>query len=262
MKYRAIFLIFVILKPCFADAEDFQKISLDYDIQWGNLIIGYMHITLKKNNKLITLEAKAQSSKAISLLYEYKSHLMATSYKEGKNWKAGSYILRSNMKNRYYSTIMHWNKRTGKVNYKIDPPLDLEKVYSIPNSSLKDVIDPVTSLMRVIAKINSNKSCATALSIFDGRRRYNLFTKALGKRYITNDRPISFRGNVVVCGVKITPIGGHWKESKWDAGQDKFSDIKIFFGINGTDSHYPVRLELDRWFGIITFRLLKTRPGL
>ena len=134
--------------------------------------------------------------------------------------------------------------------------MDLEKVYNVPKTTLKNVIDPITAIIRVIEKINKDKPCDTELRIFDGRRRYNLSTKEIEKQYLINDRPRSFKGDTIVCGIKVTPMGGNRIESKWKPENDKFSDIKVFFGTAAKDFHLPVRMKLNRWFGTITFRLL------
>ena len=110
---------------------------------------------------------------------------------------------------------------------------------TVPKSTLKNVIDPITAIIRVIEKINKNKPCDTKLRIFDGRRRYNLSTKELEKKYLINDRPRSFKGDTIVCGIKVTPMGGNRIESKWEPENDKFSDIKVFFGTAAKELHLP-----------------------
>ena len=92
--------------------------------------------------------------------------------------------------------------------------------------------------------------------IFDGRRRYDLKIKNLGKENLINDRPKSFSGNVTICGVKMIPIGGHRLKSKWKPKQDKFSDFKIYFGKTSSGLLFPVRMNLERWFGTVVVRLI------
>ena len=56
--------------------------------------------------------------------------------------------------------------------------------------------------------LKTTKTCDQSFKIFDGRRRYDLKIKSLGKENLINDRPKSFSGNVTICGVKMIPIGG------------------------------------------------------
>ena len=74
--------------------------------------------------------------------------------------------------------------------------------------------------------------------------------------YIYNDRPKSYTGDVTICGAKVIPIGGHYKESKWQPDKDRYEDVKVFFGIVKDNQVLPVRIELNRWFGKIIVRLI------
>jgi len=257
MKYLALILALIIGTPSITVADELTKTDFYYDIQWGHLMIGHISVSLEKKNSSIKLKVKSRSEGAIGLLYNYKSDLIASSYKEDQIWWPNLYMVYSSVRNKKYYSKVFWNERNKKLNYKIDPLLDLEKVYDVPKSTLKNVIDPITAIIRVIEKINKNKPCDTKLRIFDGRRRYNLSTKELEKKYLINDRLRSFKGDTIVCGIKVTPIGGNRIESNWEPENDKFSDIKVFFGIVAKDLHLPVRMKLNRWFGTITFRLLK-----
>jgi hypothetical protein len=257
MKYVAITLTLIIAISPVAHANKLIKTNFHYDIQWGNLKIGNISVFLERKSNDIKLKAKSKSEGAISFLYNYKSDLVASSYKRNEIWRASSYIVNSKLRDKLYYSKVFWNKEDNNLKYEIDPPLDLEKVYDVPQSTLKNVIDPITAILKVIEKINKNKPCNSKLSIFDGRRRYNLSAKELENQYLVNDRPRSFKGDTVVCGVKITPIGGHWIDSEWKPEMDKFSDIKVFFRSGVKGFHLPVRINLSRWFGTITVRLLK-----
>ena len=257
MKYLVLILGLFIGTSSVVVADELIKTNFYYDIQWGHLIIGHITVSLERKNNSIKLKVKSRSEGAISLLYNYKTNLVGRTYKQGEIWRANSYMVNSTFRNQQYSSKVFWNKENKKLDYKIDPPLDLDKVYDVPQSTLKNVIDPITAIMKLIEQINKDKPCDTELSIFDGRRRYNLSSKELEKQYLINDRPRSFKGDAIVCGIKITPIGGHRIESKWEPENDKFSDIKIFFGTVTKGLHLPVRMKLNRWFGTITFRFLK-----
>jgi hypothetical protein len=118
-------------------------------------------------------------------------------------------------------------------------------------------LDPITAIIKVIERIKKNEPCNMKLNIFDGRRRYDLLTKELGKTILKNDRPNSYNGKAIICGTKIIPIGGHRLKSKWKPEEDNFNDFKIFFGRTVSGVLFPVRVDLERWFGKITVRLLE-----
>ena len=256
MKNIILILVLNIGTFSIVNANELTKTNFYYDIQWGHITVGNINVRLEKKNRGVKLRVKSQSEGALSILYDYQSDLVASSYKQGKIWKGNSYMVNSFFRSQRYYSKVFWDKKTGKLDFDIKPPLDLEKVYDVPKLSLTNVVDPITAMLKVLEKINRKESCEDKLGIFDGRRRYNLSTKELKKEYLTNDRPRSFKGHTIVCGLKFAPIGGHRRKSEWTPTADKFSDIKIFFGIVDKGFHMPVRMHLNRWFGTITVRLL------
>ena len=91
-------------------------------------------------------------------------------------------------------------------------------------------IDPITAFFNIIEKINSYQQCDETFKIFDGRRRYDLKIKSLGVTLLENDRPKSFNGKVVVCGLKVKPLGGHRLETKWKPKMISLQTLKFFLG--------------------------------
>jgi hypothetical protein len=256
MKYFFLFLALIYGSSSFAETGPLGKKTLNYDIQWGHIIVGRVDVTLDRKYNRFILKLKSKSEGMFDFLYNYKSELLASSYKEDGVWKSISYITTSDVRDQKYYSKVYWDRRNNKLDFKIDPPLDLEEVHEVLYASLKKVVDPMTALLEVIEKINKTNPCDASFRIFDGRRRYDLSTQELPKEFLINDRPRSFSGDAVVCGLRVTPIGGHRIESKWKPELDKFSDIKIFFGIVGEGGYLPVRMHINRWFGTITLRLL------
>ena len=64
---------------------------------------------------------------------------------------------------------------------------------------------------------------------------------------------------MLICGLRVFPIGGHRLKTKWKPSEDKISDFKVFFGKNSSNDYIPVRVQVERWFGTIVIRLIQ-RP--
>ena len=79
----------------------------------------------------------------------------------------------------------------------------------------------------------------------------------LNRSFLKKDRPKTYEGNVIICGLRFYPIGGHNLDSKWKPENDKFSDIKLYFGFLNKKV-FPVRMEINRWFGSIITRIIFT----
>ena len=226
-----------------------------YEVQFGNLIVGQAEVNIKKSNKIIELNSKSKTAGVLNVFYEYEGELSSSSVKKGDIWFPNKFLTRGILNNKLRSSTLYWSAENA-VSYENNPILDLKKVHAIDKETLKRVADPITAFINVIERIDSKKNCDTSFKIFDGRRRYDLKIKTLGKENLVNDRPKSFSGNVTTCGVKMIPIGGHRLKSKWKPKQDKFSDFKIYFGKTSSGLLFPVRMNLERWFGTVVVRLI------
>ena len=131
----------------------------------------------------------------------------------------------------------------------------LKKVRKIPKDSIYNVIDPFTSIVNMIQNLKNNDTCVNEFRVFDGRRRYNIKSIEIGRQFLKKDRLNTFEGHVIICGLRFFPIGGQRIESNWRPENDKYSDIKVFFG-NINNFLLPVRLEIERWFGKIITRIV------
>ena len=226
-----------------------------FEVQFGNLIVGKAEVSLINDEKKILVKAKTKTAGFLNTFYEYQGELSSWSLKNGEVWKPHKFSTNGFFKNKNRISELNWDK-DNSVSYKIDPVLDLKEVHDIDKPTLNEVIDPLTSIINVIENIKATKTCDQSFKIFDGRRRYDLIIKTLGKENLVNDRPKSFSGNVTTCGVKMIPIGGHRLKSKWKPKQDKFSDFKIYFGKISSGLLFPVRINLERWFGTVVVRLI------
>ena len=254
-KFNALFIKFLIINFAFiSNAALGYEENYYYEVQFGNLIIGKVEVFVEANRNEIILTTKSKTAGFLNILYDYEGELYSSSKRKNNYWLP-----------KVFSTTGTFNKkkRSSKINfennlvkYKNDPILDLTKVHNIDQSTLKEVIDPVTAFINIVEEINLTERCDKSFRIFDGRRRYDLQVKSLGNTFLINDRPKSFNGNTLICGLKIIPLGGHRLETKWKPKEDKFSDFKIFFGTISSGRLLPVRMNLERWFGTVTVRLI------
>ena len=259
MQIFKIFFIFhfIFILECRNGYSQEYKKTLNYDIQYSNLLVGKVSVLLKKNNKELYLTANSFSMGFIDYFYNYKSKISSVAHRKDKKWLPYNYKIESIYKNQSFLAKVSWNNINQNLTFKIDPPLDLKKVHKIVDKSLEQVIDPITGLMNLIDTLDKNQSCDEMFKIFDGRRRYNVYFKKIGNLYLNKDRPKSFSGNTIVCGLRIFPIGGHRLKSKWKPEKDKLEDIKVYFAKYNQNTMFPVRLDISRWFGTIVVRLLK-----
>ena len=255
LKYIYFSYVFLIIECGSSFAKEIKK--LNYDIQLSNIQVGKTLVTFEKKKNKFTFHVSSISKGFIDVFYNYKSHITASLYSKKNKWLPHKYLIISDFNNKKTYSEVLWDHLNEDIKFKLDPPLNLEKVHKIEKKSLENVIDPISALVRLQNQLNINKSCNNMFKIFDGRRRYNIILKDLGIFFLEKDRPKSYTGKTIVCGMKFIPIGGHRLKSKWRPKEDKFGDIKVYFSNIVQNKMIPVRVKITRWFGTIIVRLLK-----
>ena len=251
IKFLVIFFVFNVNKA-FGYKENYY-----YEVQFGNFVVGKSHVFIQADSSQIILNSKSKTAGFLDALYKYEGDLYASSVRGNNQWFPKIFSASGIFNNKERSSKLDFENNL--VKYKNYPVLDFKKVHPLNQSTLIGVIDPITAFINIIEKINAYQQCDETFKIFDGRRRYDLKIKSLGITLLENDRPKSFNGKVIVCGLKVKPLGGHRLETKWRPNEDKFTDFKIFFGETSLGRTLPVRMELERWFGTIIIRLIRDK---
>jgi len=126
----------------------------------------------------------------------------------------------------------------------------------VTEADRRGVNDPLTAML-IPAQAGgdplASANCKRVLSIFDGRRRYNLALsfKRIDKVKIEH----GFSGLVLVCGVILQPIAGYRADSmlvKYVAGR---RDLELWFApIVGTSFIAPIRVLMPTLIGTLEIR--------
>lgn len=121
----------------------------------------------------------------------------------------------------------------------------------VTDADRRGVADPLTAmLMTVGGEVFTPANCNHVLSVFDGRRRYDLELSFKRVDRITIER--GYSGFVLVCGVMLKPIAGYRADSmlvKYVAGR---RDMELWFAlIAGTPNVAPIRVTIPTLLGTL-----------
>ena len=227
----------------------------NYSVQFSNLSIAKISTTVNKKINKISYSIISSSDGSLKSFYKFSSIINGYSSRIRDKLFPSIYKTFSNYKGETRTSNVEWDNYNNVLKFQNTPKLDLKKVNKIPQSSIFNVMDPFTALVNAIYNLQLNNSCINKFRIFDGRRRYDLEMIELNRSFLKKDRPKTYEGNVIVCGLRFHPIGGHYLDSKWKPENDKFSDIKLYFGFLNKKV-FPVRMEINRWFGSIITRII------
>ncbi len=118
-----------------------------------------------------------------------------------------------------------------------------------------DIADPLTALLLPAPASDpvSASACERKLSIFDGRRRFDLALSFRRNDKATPDK--GYTGPALVCAVKFTPIAGHRASSPLLTFLIEGRDIEIWFvPVAGMRLLAPVRLSIASGIGTMLLR--------
>jgi Protein of unknown function (DUF3108) len=121
----------------------------------------------------------------------------------------------------------------------------------VTEADRRGVADPLSAmLMSAGDSAMAQENCGHVLSIFDGRRRYDLALsfKRVDKVAIAG----GYSGQVLICGVVLKPIAGYRAESmlvKYVAGR---RDMELWFApVAGTSTIAPIRVSMPTLIGTL-----------
>jgi hypothetical protein len=121
----------------------------------------------------------------------------------------------------------------------------------VSDADRRGVTDPLSAMLIPVGESAlAPANCDRVLSVFDGRRRYDLGLSY--KRVDTVVLERSFSGIVLVCGVVLKPIAGYRRDSmlvKHVAGR---RDMELWFApIAGTAHLAPIRVLMPTLIGTL-----------
>jgi hypothetical protein len=125
----------------------------------------------------------------------------------------------------------------------------------VTDAHKQDIADPLTALLLPASPGDpvAAAGCERKLSIFDGRRRFDLALSYRRKDKATPDK--GYQGPALVCAVKFTPIAGHRASSPLLTFLIEGRDIEIWFvPVAGTRLLAPIRLSIASGIGTMLLR--------
>lgn len=144
----------------------------------------------------------------------------------------------------------------GRVrDLKIDETDPDEDRVPVTDIHKQDITDPLTALLIPAAGGDpfAASVCERKLSIFDGRRRFDLALSYRRQDKATPDK--GYIGPALVCAVKFTPIAGHRASSPLLTFLIEGRDIEIWFvPVAGTRFLAPARLSIASAIGTMLLR--------
>jgi hypothetical protein len=145
----------------------------------------------------------------------------------------------------------------GSLEVRHQPPRDDEP---LAEPLLRDTLDPVTALFAIIGSFDEVRRCAGRLSVFDGRRRYDLKLKQLGAAQLEPSDYGIYSGPAMRCRVVLKPIAGFKNKRKSLSRLPRKVEVWLA-PLEPGGPAVPVRLEGKNPWGRMVVHLISAETG-
>ena len=116
----------------------------------------------------------------------------------------------------------------------------------------KGTLDPASAMVALIRSAAATGSCAAALPVYDGRRRFDLIARAAGEELVEALPRSLYGGPAKRCDIVVNQL---------DSSRERLPSQGVAWVAEVAGATVPVRLELTTALGIVTVDLVKATAG-
>ena len=233
-----------------------EALTLSYLVGWGHLTLAEAEVSYRQSGSRYRLAGSGQTRGFLALLFSWQGRAETEGVLQagGRQPLVHEHEATSNRKTRW--TRVAWNGGPAPET-EARPPADPGKVTPVPEASMAGTRDPFTVLLSVLDRLAETGRCEADAKVWDGRRRYDLSIRHLGRQRLSADRPWAYEGVAVGCALEFERIGGFWREaSRWRTTDDAAPDRRVVWAAELAPGKWVlVRAEVDTRYGTVVGRL-------
>ncbi|MEQ9487637.1 MAG: DUF3108 domain-containing protein [Alphaproteobacteria bacterium] len=244
-----------------AKPHDPERIDLVYAVYAGGFHVLDAQAYQVRDGNRYHIGAGARTEGFLSWLFDWEGKASSTGHLDNttravpvrhENW--GLYNGSERL------TAVDYNGSGTVASVVREPEPNWDKYFALPDDAAVGTIDPLSVVAQVLAFVDSGGNCNGEHSVFDGKRRYELYTTDKGREVIpANDYSI-YHGPALKCRIDYKMLGGNRKEVSDVARSARNHDIWLATVLEDT-SPLPVRVQVETSFGIIVGHLTEVRQG-
>ena len=227
-----------------------DNVAIQYGLTLAGLPIGTASMTGSVTRESYKLDVQAKMTGLAGMLTSGRGAGVATGVNAGGKLLPATYALSSGGGSQVY-TVQMALKAGDVAAVEINPPLDV-KVDRVPvlDSHKRGVVDPVSALLFPVAgrgPLLEPASCDRTIPVFDGAGRFDVTLSYTGKKDV--DVP-GYKGPVVVCSARYTPISGHRTGRKATQFMADNRDMEAWLApVESAHALVPVRIAVRTMVG-------------
>lgn len=139
-----------------------------------------------------------------------------------------------------------------------EPPYSNNPADKLPRDMLVNTLDPLTATLQTLMLQAPEQACSSDVSVYDGRRRYDVLTRNAAEQILKRSQYSMFSGKARRCDVLLKRIAGFNKKKQ--RFYEEPGAIRLWLAnmpTNTGDLTVPVRLQSDTKWGTLIAHLTK-----
>lgn len=239
-----------LLAACTSGAVASEQLQITYGLSLAGLPIGTATLGGQFSNESYKVDVRAKMTGLAGLLTSGRGAGTASGQTTGGKVLPSAYALTSGGGSGTYTVRMAL--ASGNVaGVEITPPLD-PAVDRVPLLDVhkRGVVDPVSALVMPVAgqgSMTDPSACNRTIPVFDGAGRFDVSLAFSSTQ--TVDLP-GYKGPVLVCQARYTPIAGHRTGRKATQFMAENKDMEAWLApVQGTRLLVPVKISVRTMIG-------------
>lgn len=236
-----------------------------YDVYVGGFHLVAAQVWFQEQNNAYHAIVRAGTYGFWGRLFPWNTILEAHGLIKGDMLQPQEFYTRDEWGHKPKITKLHFNGK-GDVIPEFDPPNHDENREIVTPEQRLHSLDPITALLQMLVHVAVDKSCATPVPIFDGKRRFDITGRDDGYDTTEGDEYGVYSGKARLCAADFKMISGDWKDREharfWqktetEPGREPFH---IWLASPAPDlPEMPVRLESGSIGGLVVMHLSSWR---
>jgi hypothetical protein len=243
-----------------APAAASERLRLDYALYVGGFsaMNGSIDLSLTAGRYEVGLEA--QTGGLIELVASWSTRAASRGALSGSQATAHEHEAVNLWRNQSRSVSMRYDA-AGTVRVTALPAPQEDDRDPVAPELTRATLDPLSGFIAVMEGLRRGEGCGRTLATFDGRRRFDMRFRDLGRRALPAGSYSSFTGTAQHCVVDYIPVAGYKRSQErgvfWRGrGGDERPPINVWFAaVSSGGPPVPVRFETETPLGAVVVHL-------
>lgn len=231
--------------------------TYSYEIAWGRVPLAELQLHRRESPAGYNFVGTGELVGPFSALYSWRGRAITSGQIEDGRHLPAVHSWEGTYGGNTRTAEVTWVTPAAAPNAVIVPPPEKGEYTPVAATSLDATVDPLTAIIRLLNRVEFEDRCGGNERVYDGRRRYDLGTRALGPSTIEADREWTYGGETVACRIEYERIGGFpIPDADDDKGPATSTVAIVHLAPIGQDGGWrPVRLETETRLGLVTARV-------